>query len=172
MQAADYIRCTQLRGILCAKETMGRQCIHSEKIPVFFSQGCYRQYIRCGDDQMQPWNQMQPKHRDEKATLSVVWRWVASISTGQVPFSIFRGHWPCFLVDESSSVYRLSPQWLLCHFASWRVPPLFILATHRNTSEGVDYCCDKVCTGKHNSIRVPVYPGRQGVQKCPLYSTP
>ncbi len=55
------------------------------------------------------------------ATLSVVWQWVASISTGRVPFSIFRG--PLAM--------------LLCYFASWRVPPVFILATHCNTSEGV-----------------------------------
>ncbi len=26
---------------------------------------------------------------------------------------------------------------ITCYFASWRVPPVFILATHRNTSEGV-----------------------------------
>ncbi len=38
-------------------------------------------------------------------TLSVVWRWVASISTGKVPFLFIEDHWPCFLADESSCLF-------------------------------------------------------------------
>ncbi len=80
-------------------------------------------------------------------TLSVVWRWVASISTGWVPFSIFRGPlamlfsgWVLMSVCHEDQFTGWVPSgtcWLLCYFASWRVPPVFILATHRNTSEGV-----------------------------------
>ena len=41
--------------------------------------------------------------------------WVASINTGRVPFSMFRG-----------PLAMLFSGWLLCSFSSWRVPPVFI----------------------------------------------
>ena len=41
------------------------------------------------------------------SSLSVVWRWVASISTGRVPFRFLEDHWPCFLADESSCMFAI-----------------------------------------------------------------
>ncbi len=52
--------------------------------------------------------------------LSVVWHQVASIRTGQVPFLL----------------HAEAPVWPL-HFTGQRVPPVFYMATHRNTSKGV-----------------------------------
>ncbi len=45
------------------------------------------------------------------SALSVLWRWVASISTGQLPFRFLGDHWPCFLAERL--LYRLSPQWYM-----------------------------------------------------------
>ncbi len=55
------------------------------------------------------------------------------------------GHWPvkyavANIKDRERSVYRLSPQWYMLTpllLFKLKVPPVFIQATHRNTSEDV-----------------------------------
>ncbi len=63
--------------------------------------------------------------------LSVVWRWVASISTRRVPFSIVRG-----------PLVMLFSRWVLMASGPLKIlkkgtRPVLILATHRHTTESV-----------------------------------
>ncbi len=49
------------------------------------------------------------------STLSVEWRWVASISTGQVPFLFLDDHWPCFYMLSPRAFYMIKSSSCILH---------------------------------------------------------